>query len=168
MAQKDRRLKKEGETFFGDYRRSATDCQYLRRFVAGARYVTRRIVKTAFWGCFFASLREALRWLRRRTPAGDRGSKRAIQLDDLIAVDRPAREMPRKDPGRPGDTALQPIESTEDCFYRRQLDACVYSRTPSCFAVRRTDADVSNGTGFHTTTHCLLAIVTDLKDLSSS
>jgi hypothetical protein len=27
MAQKDRRLKKEGETFFGDYRRSATDCQ---------------------------------------------------------------------------------------------------------------------------------------------
>ena len=61
---------------------------------------------------------------------------------------------------------LQPNETTEYCFYRRQLDACVY--TPSCFTVRGTDADVGNGTGLRTTTHCLLTVVPDLKDLNSS
>src|SRR5437016_4490331 len=65
-------------------------------------------------------------------------------------------------------TFLQPIESTEHCFYRRQLDACVYACTPSCFIVRGTDADVGNGTGFHAATHCLLTIVRDLKDPNSS
>src|SRR3954466_3664800 len=62
---------------------------------------------------------------------------------------------------------LQPVESADYSFYRCQLDACVYSRAPSCFPVRRTDADVGQGTSFHTTTHGLLAVVTDLEDLNS-
>src|SRR5258706_15617993 len=62
----------------------------------------------------------------------------------------------------------QPIESAQHCLYGRQLDACVYSCTPSCFTVRGADADVGDGAGFRTTTHCLLTVVTDLKDPNSS
>src|SRR5271156_2887939 len=70
--------------------------------------------------------------------------------------------------GKEQTNILQPIESAEYRFYRRQLDACVHSCTPSCFTIRGTDADVGNSAGFHTTTHCLLTVVTDLKDLNAS
>src|SRR5438105_3169253 len=70
--------------------------------------------------------------------------------------------------GKEQRNILQPIESTKYCFYRRQLDARVYSCAPSCFAVSGADADVGDGTGFHTTTQCLLTVVTDLKGRNAS
>src|SRR4051812_26342746 len=73
-----------------------------------------------------------------------------------------------RDAAAPSNQHLQPIESTDYRFYRRQLDACVYSCTPSRFTVWGTDADVGNGTCFRTTTHCLLTVVADLKSLNSS